>query len=256
MAEEQSLTGPGSQPAAAPQKPEKGPSVWGIYFPRQVTGHQESIYLASFPIIIYFWPTVLVCFLGAFLQGAVGVNPETVGWLVCSVILFNFVVLVQDFDQKQFVILVLALTAFFLLSWIITLYGFQFLTTIFGWIFAFAPAFSTDAYFVLGIGLFLLLAWGGITPLFSYWIFEQNEFIHVTQPVGRDMSIARAGCSIYKEIPDIFECLLSGGGGTLVIKREGQVLATIPNIPFLGRRMNAIEHLLSETRVVLENHGR
>ena len=37
--------------------------------------------------------------------------------------------------------------------------------------------------------------------------------------------------------------------GTLVIRREGQVVARIEHVPFLGRRMVAIEKLLGVTRV-------
>ncbi|MCC6953026.1 MAG: hypothetical protein IT290_02795, partial [Deltaproteobacteria bacterium] len=109
-----------------------------------------------------------------------------------------------------------------------------------------------DGYLLLGVLLLGLFVWGLIIPLFSYWQFEQNEFVHYSQPAGRDMSIARANCTIYKEIPDIFECLLSFGGGTLIVRRNEQILASIPHIPFLGLRMDAIEHLLAETRVVIE----
>ncbi len=229
------------------------PSIWEIYYPQKTVGHRDMIYVSSFPQIIYFWPTLLTCFFCALFQGAFGLNPVAVGWLMIAVIVFNFLVLVQDFDQKQFIIIVLAFFALILIGWIINLYGFSFLGAIFRWIASFSPSMSTDTYIVIGTGLFILFVWGAITPMFSYWTLEQNEFIHYTQPIGRDSSIARAGCSIYKEIPDVFECILSGGGGTLVVKRDGQVLATIPNIPFLGKRMDAIEHLLSETRVVVEN---
>ena len=57
------------------------------------------------------------------------------------------------------------------------------------------------------------------------------------------------GSTVSKHIPDILEFLLAFGGGSLVIKRDGQVLAEIQHIPFLGLRMRAIEKMLSETRV-------
>ena len=72
--------------------------------------------------------------------------------------------------------------------------------------------------------------------------------------MGRDLSIARSDCSVYKEVPDIFEYLLFAGGGSLVIHRGGQVLATIPHVPFLSWRMPAIEHLLAETRVTIDRN--
>jgi len=193
----------------------------------------------------------LVCFLAAGLQ-SIGLSPVVTGWLALLVFAFNFIVLVHDFDQKRFIIFVLALFVTALLIWIVNLYGFTFLKSFAQWLLGFQPSLSTDAYLMLGSLLLLLFLWGIALPIFSYWRLEPNEFVHFTQPIGRDMSIARAGCSVFKEVPDIFEYLLSFGGGTLVIRRNEQTLASIPHIPFLGARMPAIEHLLAETRVVME----
>lgn len=253
--------GPAAGPSAAPTHggnaalgsvKSREPSLREIYFPQRTEGHRSSIFVASFPEIIYFWPTLLVSFSAALLQGALGVSDLSMGWLFVVVLGLNLLVLVQDFDQKQFVILLLALLVFGLGSWILQLYGIALLGTIAGWIFSFEPRVSTDGYILMGTILLALMVWGLITPLFSYWRLEQNEFVHYSQPIGKDMSIARIGCTVYKEIPDVFEAILSFGGGTLVIRRQDQILATIPHIPFLGLRMHAIEHMLSETRVVVE----
>jgi len=226
----------------------RDPSVWEIYFPKKIEGHRDAVFVASFPPIIYFWPTLLTLFLCAFLQ-AVGMHP---GWLFVTVLSLNVLVLVQDFDQKQFFIFVLLVLAALLGVWIINLYGFTFLKTITSWILSFDPQLTTDGYLLLGVILLVYFAWGLVTPLFNYWKLEQNEFIHYTQPIGKDMSIARMGCTLNKEIPDIIECAIAWGGGSLVIRRDSQIIATIPHIPFLGLRMEAIEHLLSETRVIVD----
>ena len=229
------------------------PTVWEIYFPQSsVNGHRSSIFVASFPEIIYFWPTLFVSFFAALMQGALGLSPVSMGWVFVVVLGLNLLVLVQDFDQKQFAILMLAIIVFGLGSWILQLYGIAILGTIAGWIFSFQPQLSTDGYLLIGVILLILMIWGLVTPLFSYWRLEQNEFVHYSQPIGKDMSIARTGCTIYKEIPDVFEAILTFGGGSLIIRRQDQILATIPHIPFLGLRMKSIEHMLSETRVVVE----
>jgi ABC-type arginine transport system permease subunit len=69
------------------------------------------------------------------------------------------------------------------------------------------------------------------------------------QPFGRDLSIPRQGSTVSREVPDLLEFFLLFGGGSLVIKREGQVVARIDHIPFLGRRMVALEAMLGVTRV-------
>ena len=113
---------------------------------------------------------------------------------------------------------------------------------------------STSAYLILAVILTIFFCWGMIRPMFDYWILEHNEFVHYIQPFGRDMSVPRSGSTVSKDIPDILEYILTLGGGSLVIKREGEVVATIPHIPFLGRRMKVIEKMLSEQRVTTYEH--
>ncbi len=245
---------PHANTASSPRKPRKS-SVWEIYYPYEIDGHRDVVHVASFPEIIFFWPTIVVCFLSAFLQGTGIFSPVAAGWMLTIVLVFNFIVLVQDFDQKQFFILVLVTLALLLGIWIVSLYGFSFFKSIANWLASFQPSLSTDAYLLVGSFLLILFSWGVVSAVFDYWRIEQNEFVHFAQPIGRDMSIARLGCTVYKEYPDIFETILTLGGGTLVIKRDNQVLATIRNVPFLGRRMNAIEHMLSETRVTISNES-
>lgn len=232
---------------------EKEPTVFEIYFPQKVAGHRATIFVASFPTIIYLWPTILWMLFAAFLQGVVGISPHALGWCTTILVLFNLIVFVQDFDQKQFVILLLIAVAVLLGVWILQLYGLTFLSSFAHWVASFSPTYGTHTYSILGLGLLALFVWGAITPLFDYWRFEQNEFVHYTQPLGRDMSIPRIGCTIFKDVPDVFESILSGGGGSLIIRKDQQVLATIPHVPFLGMRMRHIEHMLSETRVIIEH---
>jgi hypothetical protein len=232
--------------------PLKSASVWEVYAPRSGPRAHGTVYVASFPPILYFWPTMIVCILAAVSQGASGSESVFAGWIFIGMLTLNFIVLAHDFDQKQFIIFMLLLIVLALAGWIVSLYGFTFLKNAVNWIVGFKPMISTDVYLLLGGVLVIMIILGSISPRFSYWKLEQNEFIHYVQPAGRDRSIARAQCSVYKEIPDIFEYLLFFGGGSLVIRRNDQVVATIPHIPFLSLRMPAIEHLLGETRVVVE----
>ena len=100
----------------------------------------------------------------------------------------------------------------------------------------------------------VLFLWGLLHPIFNYWRFEHNEFVHFIQPFGRADSIPRAGSTVTKDIPDMLEYILTLGGGSLVIVREGQERARIPDIPFLGWRMKALDKMLSETRVTSVDH--
>ena len=96
---------------------------------------------------------------------------------------------------------------------------------------------------MIGAVVGILLAVGLAQPRFNYWRFEANEFVHYVQPWGRDQSIPRQGSTVVREIPDVLELILSFGGGTLAVKREGQIVARIEHVPFLGRRMKGLERL-------------
>lgn len=244
----------GAEAAATPEVAEKAPSVrkttrWEVYFPRGVKEDRKAIYIASFPPIIYFWPAILTFFCCGFLQKVTDIEPGTLGWIAILVFAFNVLVTVQDFDQKKFLILVLVIVVVWLGIWIINMKGYEFLKNFVGLLIGLNPTLSPSAFFLFGLVLALLLGWGLLRPMFDYWKFEHNEFVHYIQPFGRDMSIPRMGSTVTKQIPDILEYVLTFGGGSIVIKREGHVWATIPHIPFLGRRMKAIEKMLSETRV-------
>lgn len=238
-----------SSDASNRQSDTKRASRWEVYFPAAPGMDRHEIYVASFPPIIYFWPAMLTFFSCGLLQQAQWVTPGTLGWIALLVFGFNVLVVVQDFDQKKFLILLLVVLALGLGVWILNMKGFTFLGSAVRWLIGLNPTFSTSAFLIFAFILAFLFAWGLIRPMFDYWKLEHNEFVHYIQPFGRDMSVPRVGSTVTKHIPDMLEFILTLGGGSLVIKREGQVRATIPHIPFLGRRMKAIERMLSETRV-------
>lgn len=233
---------------AAPEK-QREPSRLEVYFPRKSEGEREAIHVASFPAIMYFWPTIAMFFVCGLLQSWEWVAPGTLGWMAIGTFALNVLVIVQDFDQKKFVILILFLVALGLGAWIVNIKGYVFLQKFLSFLYDLQPTLSTSAYLLFGFMMAILFFWGMLRPLFDYWRLEHNEFVHYIQPFGRDLSIPRSGSTVSKGIPDILEFILTFGGGSLIIRREGEVVATIPHIPFLGRRMKVIEKMLSEQRV-------
>jgi hypothetical protein len=125
-----------------------------------------------------------------------------------------------------------------------------FVASLGSWIAGLQLTYSTPVYFVLTGFFWFFMAIGLMHPRLNYWRFEHNEFTHYIQPWGRDQSIPRQGSTVSREIPDVLELMLTFGGGSLVVRREGQVVARIRNVPFLGRRMIAIERMLGVTRVM------
>lgn len=224
-------------------------SVWDVYWPRRVHQDQDAVVVASFPMILYFWPTMIAFLVIGVIQSVFGGDPQTLGIWAIAIWAANLMVIVTDLDQKKFVILVLLLALLGLGLWISSLKGWGIGSAIAGWIDGLSVTLSSQAYFLISSVLWFLFAAGMLNPRLNYWRLEPNEFVHYVQPFGRDQSIPRQGSTVTREVPDVLEMLLTFGGGTLVVRREGQIVARIEHVPFLGRRMIAIERLLSSTRV-------
>ena len=224
-------------------------SIWEVYFPRNVHADVEAVPVASFPMIIYFWPSMFGLLLCGLLQSLGGIEPTTLGLIAVSIWTFNLLVIVTDLDQKKFVISLLVVLLIGLGAWIANLKEVTVLDSVSSWLGGLDVTFSTQAYLLMGSILLVLFLIGMIQPRFDYWRFESNEFVHYVQPWGRDQSIPRMGSTVTREVPDMLELILTFGGGSLLIRREGQIVARIEHVPFLSRRMIAIERLLGATRV-------
>lgn len=249
-----------NQPQEKPVSPEVKPiehshattpkkeSAWEVFYPRDINADKSAVLVASFPMIIYFWPSLFVLLFCAVLQ-PLGVSPQWLGWCATLSILFNLLVIVTDLNQKKFVIASLTTIVTSLLLYIAHQKEFGFVSSIGHWIAGFELTYSNDVYMVLCAFLWIFMGVGLAQPRLNYWRLEPNEFTHYVQPWGRDQSVPRLGSTVTREIPDVLEMLLTFGGGTLVIRREGQVVVRVDNVPFLGRRMIAIEKMLGVTRV-------
>lgn len=224
-------------------------SPWEIYFPTRIHEAADAVYVASFPKIIYFWPSLIAFLVCGFLQAFTEVAPVTIGWWALCTLGFNMLVVVKDFDQKKFVILLLAVLAIALGVWITNLKGIPLFQNLGHWFGSLEPTIGTHTCFLMAGILGVLFLWGLITTRFNYWRLEPNEFVHYVQPVGRDQSFPREQHTVTKEVPDVFEYLLTFGGGSLLIKYQNTVVARIEDVPFLSRRMSGIEEMLGVRRV-------
>lgn len=224
------------------------PSIWDIYYPSNVDRDVEAVPVASFPMIIYFWPSIFVFGLCGILQ-LMGVAPTSLGWAATASLAFNLLVIVTDLSQKKLIILILSLIVLGLLLFIGGQNELAIVGKLGSWISGLQLTYSTHVYFIISGFLFFFFLVGMLQVRLNYWRFEPNEFTHYIQPWGRDQSIPRQGTTVTREIPDVLELFLTFGGGSLVIRRENQVVARIQHVPFLGRRMKAIERMLGVTRV-------
>ena len=237
------------RPQGSPATGLRRESIWEVYFPTRIHEDKVAIPIASFPMIIYFWPALAVFLICGLLQIGAETPSSALGWAATLVFAFNMMVIVTDLDQKKFIITLLLGVVVTLVLWISTLKEMALVSSTMVWLAGLDVTYGTDTYLVLFVIFFFFFLLGMIQPRFNYWRFEPNEFVHYVQPWGRDQSIPRLGSTVTREVPDVFELILTFGGGTLAVRREGQVVARIKHVPFLGRRMVALERMLGVTRV-------
>jgi hypothetical protein len=192
---------------------------------------------------------MVMLLVGALLQSLDWTADSTVGWLVTGTLSFNLLVTVVDLDQKKFIISLLLVTLGCVGFWVARDKDWAILGSFTVWLADLEPTYSSDTLFLLLASISFLFVVGMMRPRLNYWRFEPNEFTHYVQPFGREQSIPRAGSTVTREVPDMLELLLLFGGGSLVVRREGQVVARIEHVPFLGRRMQTLEAMLGVTRV-------
>lgn len=223
-------------------------SIWEVYYPSNIDQEKQAVPVASFPMIIYFWPSMFIFLLCGILQ-SFGVTGTALGWAATASLAFNLLVIVTDLSQKKFFIVTLLVIVIGLLLYIAGKNEMGFVSSVGGWIGNLEPTYGTHTYYIISGFLWFFFFLGMLQPRLDYWRLEPNEFTHYIQPWGRDQSVPRQGTTVTREVPDVLELFLTFGGGTLVMRRENQVVARIEHVPFLGRRMKAIENLLGVTRV-------
>ena len=117
---------------SAPKKLKKE-SVWEVYYPSRDRGEREAVPIASFPMIIYFWPTMVTFLLCGLLQGVTRIPETALGFAAAAVWAFNLLVIVTDLDQKKFIIAVLILVLLIVLGWVAHLKHWTFFFELFAW---------------------------------------------------------------------------------------------------------------------------
>ncbi|MEO0663047.1 MAG: hypothetical protein AAFZ87_16040, partial [Planctomycetota bacterium] len=87
-------------PNPAPDNPEPSPSgakstrkesIWEVYYPFNADEDKDAVPVASFPMIIYFWPAMLAFLICGIVQsfGEAGVQSSALGWWATGALAFN-----------------------------------------------------------------------------------------------------------------------------------------------------------------------
>jgi hypothetical protein len=230
--------------------------------PKEDDTQPESIFLVSYPKIVFLYPTFLAAlFMGIYT--AIAKDPATAdgAWhhslsLSFLVILgVNLVVLSFDFPRGT------SLTLFFFFVAVgIGLYSLfnlneNLLPFVTEMMKAIKPFANATFYFSLAGILGLIFVGVAVTVRFDYWEVRPNELLHhhgVLSDLGR---YSAPSLRIDKEINDVFEFILLGSGRLILHPSNERRAIVLENVFFINRKEEEITRMLGALQVQVRTDG-
>jgi hypothetical protein len=178
----------------------------------------DRIVIHPWPKVILSWPLVLVSIVFYFLGGGwwadTGPVPaEALGlwWMI----MFLFTLLVQTFDfgRNNVIATFATITVILLGLYIWELQGnVEIYKAIYRMFQNAHLALDQNFYLAITIIYGIMFLFAFLTTRFDYWVLEPNRLMHKHGLLGDERQYATLQMSVEKEIPDLLEWLIFGGG--------------------------------------------
>lgn len=218
-----------------------------------------SVIVRSLPKVVFLYPTFLAAILAgvwawASLHAVHGdldltsLGPGRLFWWTFSI---NLLVISFDFGRGEFLALVLFFAAVVL--------GVVLLDQNVALVRPVQEALSTiqlqahpHFYLLTAVTLGLVFVAVFVHGRFDYWEITSNELLHHHGLLGDVERFPAPELRLTKEITDVFEYVLLGAG-RLVLHPQGAQRATVlENVPFVARKEEHIQRLLSSLAVTVQ----
>ncbi len=220
----------------------------------------KSIYLVSYPKIVFMYPTVVVAAIVAvWMHVSYGLSSENpvpvdstsvfLATMFLAVFTFNLVVISFDFPRTT------SLTLFFF-AVVIVLGGYMTLTnfpsvlpalsSIFSGI---QPAANALFYYTLVFIFVILFLLVKIGVQFDYWEVRPNELLHHHGFLSDMERFSAPSLRIDKEINDLFEYMLLGSGRLILHPSNERRAIVLENVFFIGNKEKTITRMLGALQV-------
>ncbi len=220
----------------------------------------KSIYLVSYPKIVFMYPTVIVAAIVAiWMHINYGLNPENpvvadstsvfLATAFLAVFTLNMVVISFDFPRTT------SLTLFFF-AIAIVLSGYMLLanfpnvlpaiSSIFSGI---QPVANAQFYYTLVLIFLMLFILVKVGVQFDYWEVRPNELLHHHGFLSDMERFSAPSLRIDKEINDLFEYMLLGSGRLILHPSNERRAIVLENVFFIGVKEKTITRMLGALQV-------
>lgn len=218
----------------------------------------ESIYLVSYPKIIFLYPSFFVTLIAGVASYFYADHPAhnihaIMGTLFLGVLTINLVVLAFDFPRTNSLVLFFFVAALALAFALVMQIWPHLLPMVTGLFAGFKPAANATFYFSLATILGLIFAVVKLVTYFDYWEVRHNELLHHHGLLSDLKRYSAPSLRIDKEISDVFEYFLLRSG-RLILQPSGEPRAIIlDNVLFIESKEAKLTQLLGALQVQMQD---
>ena len=213
-----------------------------------------SVFLVSYPKIVFLYPTVLVALFGAIYMMANGNDPSAdYASMPAKVFLIslalNLVVVAFDFPRTT------SLTLFFAIAFgiIVLVYMFSLNPGLLPWfemqINSVQPKADATFYILYILMMSFLFVCVVISRRFDYWEVRGNELLHHHGMLSDLKRYSAPNLRIDKEINDILEYMLLRSGRLILHPSQERRAIVLENVFFINQKEDTITQMLGALQV-------
>ncbi|MEZ6130203.1 MAG: hypothetical protein R3C59_16075 [Planctomycetaceae bacterium] len=213
-----------------------------------------SVFLVSYPKIVFLYPTVLAALFGAIYMAARGndVNadyaclPARIFLLVLAV---NLVVISFDFPRTTSLTWFFAAVAIAIGMWTLIHLNDSLLPALSRVLAGFQPKANAMFYGLFVVMMLLLFVTVIVSRKFDYWEVRGNELLHHHGVLSDLKRYSAPNLRIDKEINDIFEYLLLRSGRLILHPSQERRAIVLENVFFINQKEERITKMLGSLQV-------
>jgi hypothetical protein len=227
-------------------------------------GQPKSVYLVSYPKIVFLWPAWLTALIaGCYMlfaggngeAGAPATGASIMGWAFLIVLSINLVVLSFDFPRATSLIIFFVVVALVLGLFLVAKSVPDLLPMLGKWASAIHPAANAHFYFFFFAVLGLIYCGVLLNARLDYWEVRPNELLHHHGVLSDLERFAAPNLRIDKEIGDVFEYLLMGSGRLILHPSNEPRAIVLENVFRISTKEKAITRMLGALQVQVRTEG-
>ena len=218
-----------------------------------------SIYLISYPKIVFLYPTLLVSIVAAIFMSIagesahIGGNREHMAEVMALIFLvvfgLNITVLAFDFPRTTSLTLFFLGAAIFMGIWMLLRFNPTIVPALTNFLKSLRPWANSQMYWMFSGILGLIFVGVAISVRFDYWEVKGNELLHHHGFLSDLERFSAPNLKIDKEISDIFEYILLRSGRLVLHPRNEPRAIVLDNVPFISKKEQQITRMLGALQV-------